>query len=173
MNCPVCEKSGIPDFIREPIVCPQCNSDLKAFMLLNQLELETTRPTVIQTADKDSPSPSSTYWKWIIPAILIGLLSGRYLLPAINDSEQRTIAQLRDSLSNLKQSSAKLPNPPQVSQPTVSASETLYVVQKGDYLIKIAKRFYKGSQQYKRIVQDNGIQNIHKIMTGDTLKIKY
>lgn len=172
MNCPVCEKSDIPDFIREPTVCPQCNSDLKAFMLLNQLEVEVTQQTINQTPDEGSTSPTNVYWKWLIPAIIIGLLAGRYLWPVTNDLEQRTIVQLRDSLAILHQLSTKQAVTPSVSQPGVSASETLYVIQKGDYLSKIAQRFYKSRQLYNRIAQDNGIRNVNKIKAGDTLRIK-
>ena len=36
-NCPICNKAGLPDYTKSEVVCPQCNSDLKAFLLLDSI----------------------------------------------------------------------------------------------------------------------------------------
>lgn len=36
-NCPICNKAGLPDYTKNAVICPQCNSDLKAFSLLNSI----------------------------------------------------------------------------------------------------------------------------------------
>ena len=37
MNCPVCDKAGLPNYKVSSTTCPQCNSNLEAFMLTHQL----------------------------------------------------------------------------------------------------------------------------------------
>jgi hypothetical protein len=36
-NCPICNKAGLPNYTKSEVVCPQCNSDLKAFLLLDSI----------------------------------------------------------------------------------------------------------------------------------------
>ena len=36
-NCPVCNKAGLPNYTATPTICPQCNSDLKPFLLLHSI----------------------------------------------------------------------------------------------------------------------------------------
>ncbi|MDE7392943.1 MAG: hypothetical protein K2M80_00510, partial [Muribaculaceae bacterium] len=38
--CPVCGKAGIPNYHSHDVVCPQCNSDLSVFRLIDQLSEE-------------------------------------------------------------------------------------------------------------------------------------
>ena len=40
MNCPVCDKSGLPDFTLNPTTCPQCNSDLSGFVVIEKGKLK-------------------------------------------------------------------------------------------------------------------------------------
>ncbi len=37
-KCPVCGKSGLPDYSKIPSVCPQCNSDLNGYFLIGQAQ---------------------------------------------------------------------------------------------------------------------------------------
>ncbi|MDR2086729.1 MAG: hypothetical protein LBP72_06090 [Dysgonamonadaceae bacterium] len=36
-NCPICNQAGLPDYKIQPIQCPQCNTDLKPYWLLNSI----------------------------------------------------------------------------------------------------------------------------------------
>jgi hypothetical protein len=41
-NCPVCNKAGLPDYRATQTICPQCNSDLKPFLLIHSISKKTT-----------------------------------------------------------------------------------------------------------------------------------
>ena len=53
MDCPICKKSGLPDFYKSRVVCPQCNSDLYSFTLIgesNKLYLKERRKSLLLLA---------------------------------------------------------------------------------------------------------------------------
>lgn len=50
-------------------------------------------------------------------------------------------------------------------------SQQVYVVRKGDYLIKIAKKVYGDDSRYKEIAEANGITNPNRIYEGQKLVI--
>lgn len=36
-KCPVCGKTGIPDFLNEDVKCPCCGSDLSIYRVIEQI----------------------------------------------------------------------------------------------------------------------------------------
>lgn len=39
-KCPVCGKTGIPDFLNEDVKCPCCGSDLSIYRVIEQIPEE-------------------------------------------------------------------------------------------------------------------------------------
>jgi LysM repeat protein len=163
-TCPVCGKAGISDFRKEAVVCPQCNSDLKMFMLLNRL-------------GSDSPKPKGYIMFIVIAAILLitGGAIAKYLEVEKKASQQSTTLQLyKDSLKTLvmKQPVLASPVPNKVKQDTIGHSYFVYTVKKGDFTMRIARIFYNDWRKYKEIEQDNNLVEPYHLHKGDVLKIR-
>lgn len=161
-NCPVCNKSGLPDYTKDSVVCPQCNSDLKPFLLLHSIS-------------KSSKSKFSNY-AIIGISLLSILLLGLYL--KTNSAKDVLIAQkmaLTDSIYKID--NVIVNNPKKKNQkPQISEEKKViainYTVKKGDYPYKIAKFFYGDGSLYKRIERDNNLIQPYILKVGQILTIK-
>ena len=118
-KCPVCGRTGIPDYLNENVVCPNCNSELGVYRTLHAL------------AEGNSGSSSQTRkYKMllIVLSILAVLLIGALLFFNSGNSTKEldkklaeanaVVAELRDSVSNLKSQieSSKTADLPSASQ---------------------------------------------------------
>ena len=124
-NCPICNKAGLPDCTKNIVVCPQCNSDLKAFMLLNSI----------------SKPNKSKIWTYLI--IGISLLSVAFLglFLKSNSDKKELIAKnviLNDSISKMQIADVTK----EEVQPIAEKQEATikYVVKKGDTLWSIVQK---------------------------------
>lgn len=159
-NCPICNKGGLPDFTKSNVVCPQCNSDLKAFLLL------------------DSISTSKIGRFGIYTIIALSLLAILFLGMFVksNTTKNEILATnilLRDSISNFefKEVTTEIPK----LEPKIVESKDVtvkYVVKKGDYPYKIAKFFYNDGNKYKQIEVDNDLEQPYTLKVGQILNIK-
>lgn len=88
-------------------------------------------------------------------------------------SEEKTLDLVLASLIEDWVGTWQPPAPPPAPPPPVSPSPgfQIYVVQSGDTLSGIAKRFYGNPNKYPLIVQFNGIADPRRIFPGMTLKI--
>ncbi len=159
-NCPICNKAGLPDYTKNNVVCPQCNSDLKAFLLLHSIS-------------KPQKSKIATYVIIGISLLSIALLG---LFLKTNSDKKELITNnviLNDSISKLQSVNlvSKEENEP---KPTVVKKEATikYVVKKGDYPYKIAQFFYNDGSKYKQIEAVNNLEQPYTLQVGQILTIK-
>lgn len=159
-NCPICNKAGLPDYTKSEVVCPQCNSDLKAFMLLNSIS-------------KLNKSKIGIYLIIGVSLLSIAFLG---LFLKSNSDKKELIAKnviLNDSISKIqivgvvKETAAEV-------QPIAEKQEATikYVVKKGDYPYKIAQFFYNDGSKYKQIEIDNNLEKPYTLKVGQILTIK-
>ena len=163
-NCPVCNKSGLPDYKTQEVTCPQCNSNLRAYLLLNNL----SKPS---TGNSKSFLPISIvvlaisllvifFWnksdktKTEIPVTTPQITSAK-----IDSSEyyKSVIITLKDSISKVK---------------TQSGIEIEYKIKRGDCLSKIAYNFFGDWSKYTKIESDNNLVKPYKLAQGQIIKIK-
>ena len=159
IKCPVCGKVGIPDYLNEDTVCPQCGSDLSIFRVIDQIP---------QPVEK-----KKNVWMPIAAAaILVAAVCGGILLfrPAKVvqiGTHNEQIAMLQDSIGRLNE---KLEVAAQV--PTTQSNEFKYVVRKGDSFWSISKRFYHTGTRYEEVAAANGLDSQSKLTVGDTIIVK-
>lgn len=163
-NCPVCNKTGLPDYKTIEVTCSQCNSNLKAYMLLSTISNEKapkrTNFFIPASITLLAISIVIVFFNWDTSSKKDEVtIVEKSLLPSQNDSliiYKNQIAQLKDSLLNSKKQ-----------------IETFnYTIKSGDCLSKISYNFYGDWRQYKMIEEDNNLQNPYKLSVGQILKIK-
>lgn len=159
-TCPICNKAGLPDYIKNEVVCPQCNSDLKAFLLLDSIS-------------KPKKGRFGTY-SFIGLSLLVILFLG--LLVKSNSEKNEIITTnlvLNDSISNFKNGKVAMEKPKEEPQ-TIESKEVIvkYIVKKGDYLYKIAQFFYGDGRKYKQIEADNNLEQPYILKVEQILLIK-
>ena len=169
IKCPVCGKTGIPDYRVQDTVCPQCGADLSIYKLAHDIE-----NAAIQPRGKEKGRLS-----WIIPAVIacclaVALvctaLSGSNVKKELKESEKENIA-LQARVSELQQAKEQA----QTNASTPSAEEVnhfVYIVRKGDSFWLISKRLYGTGTRYREIAESNGLTPESKLNVGDKLIIK-
>lgn len=159
-NCPICNKAGLPDYTKSEVVCPQCNSDLKAFLLLDS----------ISAPEKGSFRTYALSGLALLTVLFLGL----FVKSNIDKNEIiATNIILNDSISNLTSKNVAPEKPNEEPQILESKEATIkYVVKKGDYPYKIAQFFYGDGNKYKKIETDNGLKQPYTLKIGQILLIK-
>lgn len=161
-NCPICNKAGLPDYTKNDVVCPQCNSDLKAFMLLNSIS-------------QPQKSKIGTYVIIGVSLLSIAFL-GMFLQS--NSDKKELIAKnfvLNDSISKIQNVNINVKTQKENEQkPIVENIEVSikYKVKKDDYPYKIAEFFYNDGSKYKQIEADNNLKQPYTLQVGQILIIK-
>jgi len=162
-KCPICDKSGLPDYTNIHTVCPQCNSDLKAFMLLHSI---------------DKPKYNKKFLFIFVVVSTIGLV---FVILYFNsllengklESEiKNKVETIQDSLQTLY--SAISHNKTKISDVKIPENEIIiqYKVKSGDNLSKIAQFFYNDWKMYRQIETDNNLTQPYILKVGQMLKIK-
>ena len=99
-KCPVCGKTGIPDYLNENVVCPNCNSDLGIYKTLN----------TIAKGNNESGGQVRKYKNLAmvlsaLTVLLLGVLAFVYFNkdnnPQIIETSDAKVKELRDSISTL------------------------------------------------------------------------
>ncbi len=157
-KCPVCGRTGIPDYLNENVVCPNCNSDLGVYRTLHALA-------------KGDDSSNGSAWRYktlsIVLSILAVLLIGALLFFNSGNSTKEldkklveanaVVAELRDSVTNLnfQIESSKTADLPFTSQ------YIEYTVIPNDSPWRIIRKFYGKRQDWefisRKIAEVNGI----------------
>jgi len=160
-NCPICNKAGLPDYTKNDVICPQCNSDLKAFRLLNTIS-KPHKPKIGIYAIAGST---------ILAIAFLGLFLK-------SNSDRKELATenviLNDSIGKIQSLGvADIIEGPK-TQPIAEIQDVIikYVVRKGDYPYKIAKFFYNDGSKYKQIETDNNLEQPYTLKVGQVLIIK-
>jgi hypothetical protein len=160
-NCPVCNKVGLPDFKTNHVICPQCNSDLKPYLLIHSISKAKRKHFVILFS--------------VIAVILLNVLGASYYqsksLNKKRKSEQSLlIASLQNSIQVLQDSIKQI----QAIDERDTSNNSIFIqykVRKGDYPGKIAEFFYNDWKMYKQIEKDNNLQQPYILKVGQMLKI--
>lgn len=167
MQCPVCNKSGIPDGV---VSCPECHSDLQSLNLLDQ----------IGKIHKNRLYLSVTLAILLIAVVIVWIITG----PGVKSSEisasppagsaasadQALVQDLRAEIATLKVNNEKLSD--ELAQ-LKTKKETEYMVKEGESLFMIARKIYGNGFKYTEIATANNISDPDRILTGQKLKIYY
>lgn len=160
-NCPICNKAGLTDYTKNEVICPQCNSDLKAFKLLNSIS-------------KPQKSKIGMYVIVSISLLAIALLG---LFLKSNSDRKELVAKnviLNDSITKIQNVNIANKEEDTKTQPIPEKQDVTvkYVVKKGDYPYKIAQFFYNDGNKYKQIEADNNLVQPYSLNVGQVLTIK-
>jgi hypothetical protein len=161
-NCPVCNKSGLPDYRIQETVCPQCNSDLKPYLILNSIERGTRR-----------------YVRGILAlAVVLSVITLLLYLMSVNkkdkmiDDNLTNLGIANDSINSLNRMINQY-ELNQLSDSSPAKSITfIYQVKSGDNLGKIAKLFFNDYRMYEKIAEDNNLNKPYLLAIGQPLTIK-
>jgi nucleoid-associated protein YgaU len=165
VKCPVCGKTGIPDYQVQDTICPQCGADLSIYKLAHDIE----------NATSQSGEKVGKRFVWIIPALIACCLAIALVCTALNGSSTRKElkafekenAVLQAKVSELQQAKVDTSAPqPEQSTPFV------YTVRRGDSFWLISKRLYGTGTRYREIAESNGMTPESKLNIGDKLIIK-
>lgn len=91
-TCPICGRKGIDDFYKEDVKCPDCGSDLRAFRIINAIEMES--------------KAKSTVWKPVALAAMIAALLFAILYftkGASPTAQKEKVSMLEDSIAVLNE----------------------------------------------------------------------
>jgi LysM repeat protein len=164
-NCPVCNKTGLPDYRSVEVVCPQCNSNLRPYLVLS----------------KFSNNGGNKKNKFILPIAIISFATIVLVIyfnerniketSVTNKSETTIVNNKVDSTSYYKDKLKQLEAIPKtLDTPTEVAIN--YAVKRGDCLSTIAQNFYGDWRTYTKIEEDNKLQKPYRLNPGQILIIK-
>lgn len=161
-NCPICNKAGLPDYRIQETICPQCNSDLKPYMMLHSVIKARSRKLQIVLF-------SSIALLFVLSGIFI------YKLKKRNENlrvVQSNLVAAQDSIKTLNVSLSK--NEVNQEGPIIEPKEVtlIYKVKRGDCLGKIAQLFYNDHLLYRKIAEDNNLEEPFLLNVGQSLTIK-
>lgn len=161
-SCPICNTVGLTDYTKSNVVCPQCNSDLKPFMLLHSVSAPKKYKVAVLTFFGVS----------LLSIVLLGLFltsnSEKKELIAKNAVLHNRISQIQ-SIDMATTEEKDLEPEVNIQHKDVTIQ---YVVRKGDSLYKIAQFFYNDGTRYTKIEKDNNLAHPHVLRVGQVLKIK-
>ncbi len=164
-NCPVCGQSGLADFKRQHLSCPQCNSDLKPYLLLSAITKTDKR--------KNRLSLLLIVFSVLIISISISLIKSG--IDTKNDLElyKNQIVQLEDSVVSLNTKNQSLANKiKEIENQAAQNKYVKYTVKKGDFPWKIAEFFYGDGRKYVLIEKENNLIQPYILQVGQVLLIK-
>jgi hypothetical protein len=161
INCPVCFQGGIGNYKLQDVVCPQCNSDLKPFRLLEQVA--------------KSKNKSRRFIFPLLAVVVLLIAISSYLqfntteIQSKFSKEARLNKELRSKVKSMSQQQKV--NTGQ-SDNKGSIIEFNYKVKQGDFPWKIAAFFYGDGMYYKKIESDNNLVQPYELRVGQELVIK-
>ena len=169
IKCPVCSKTGIPDYRVQDTICPQCGADLSIYKLAHDIE----------NASITSGGIDRGRLTWIIPAALAccfaialtcAILSGSNTKKELKESEREN-SELLAQISELKQAQEQ-PKAVTLNSSVEEGAHFVYTVRRGDSFWLISKRLYGTGTRYREIAEANGLTPESKLKVGDKLIIK-
>ena len=150
-NCPICGKAGLPDFRKEEVVCPACNTDLKAYVLLSQLRSQRKKKRILNML------------LFVIPCSLL-IFSLCYLIKQRNTQKeaQTIITSLKEEITSLKEREIE----------TIELAIPFeYTIRKGDSFYLISRRIYDTEKYAQDIANINQMDFTSKLTIGNKIKL--
>ncbi len=177
IQCPICEKEGIPDFHKEDVVCPCCGSDLSIYNRLREV-------TEITTTSAHCGLRHKWFWSVIAGVLIIALIAfgciTHYLSTLKEESlnqKEAEISELKGEISLLQDSISKInlilleSNSIDVTRERDTINYRLYIVKRRDCIRKISRKLLGTEQRFEEIATLNHLASDAIIHQGDTLKI--
>ena len=166
-TCPVCSKTGIPDFRNENVVCPCCGTDLSVYRSIRTAQKATIQPGSNNKKARILAAFSSV----IAVASLITCAYLYYTKPPVNDVDNdNLIAQI----SSLKQENKSLSDSIIVLNKKLPLRRT-YTVVKGDCPWRISEKVFGDGRRYDELLRLNNMStanDFNKVKVGETLYIE-
>jgi len=178
MNCPICELAGLEENRQQ---CPQCESDLRPFFLLQALDeqeriekeqLKQQAEKREQAALRQGRTPILIAWgaSFLALAVLLYFIWPKKTVAPMAKQEgpskeemlalQKQVKQLRTEGDSLRQALAQQPK-----------SAYVYTVKAGDSPIRLARFFYGRDEEYKRLLEANELALDAMLKVGQKLTI--
>jgi hypothetical protein len=155
MNCQICNRAGLQE---DTSVCPQCNSDLSSFALLQKIQ------------NSVSIKQSNNKWIFIIVGLSLCFAFVYWFSPrTITKTIEVTREAKNDSVEYYKSEIAELKK--NKNQAADTNNILKYIVKQNDNLGKISKLIFNDYKHIDQIVKENRIQNQNVILVGDVLFI--
>ena len=172
-KCPICGKEGIPNFRKEDVVCPCCNSDLSVYHKIDKI-INTDRTNI-----RTKKYKSLIFFLSILSIVVIGICIWFFILMSNNTESykvfalEKEVACLKDSINSLNQIVVQLNKPiDSIEDGIVDNSPVeLYIVKRGDSFCKISKNILGLESRYREIINLNNLNVSTVLHEGDTLKI--
>jgi len=155
-KCPVCDKAGIPDYLNENVVCPNCNSNLGVYRTLHKI-----------AEGNDNSNVKVHQYKMlsivlpILAVLLIGIFAFFYTNSKLNEYDQRltdannVVMELRDSINTLSSQIEKT----KTAGLSSSSNYIEYAVLSNDSPWRIVRKFYGIRRDWESISQKIAEQN--------------
>ena len=159
VNCPVCGKAGLPDYRKEEVICPACDTNLKAYRLFNKIE-KTQKSKI----------------NWVLLAILPLLIILPLLFIFFRENHygklqyqyNERIALLNDTISSLREEKmGDVYKEPVVKQDTAF----IYTIKPGDSFCRISLKIYGTERHARNIAETNQMKLSSKLFAGKEIII--
>lgn len=157
-QCPICGKAGIPDYLKEDVICPNCNSDLSVYRALH-----------LAAGGNDISGCGVRKYKRlaivlpIVAVLLVGVIGLIYL----NTEKRNLQQQLNEAnavIANLKTAQVSVDTVQPNSESAQSYTE--YVILHNDSPWNIVRKFYGNRSDWwdiaRKIAEDNNIWDEQK-----------
>jgi len=169
MNCPICDYKGIEKNAQK---CPSCHADLSAYRALDSLESSFSR----------QKRKTQLFILLFVIAFIASIAIFIVLCLFGPDKNKQEIAAEQSEIQALKSEHEQLTaNYNNLLEENValekelqSAKQTQYqkhTIQKGEYLIKIAEKYWGDGSFYMKLAADNCIEDPDFIIAGNELII--
>ena len=181
MNCPICDKVGLPDYRIIPTECPQCNSDLVSFLLINNIqedkiqvakELDIAAEEKLRIAKEVENRRNINNAKWIFSIVALSLFFGIIFWQypnTVTKTIEVTTETKNDSTDYFKFEIANLIN--KINQVNDTNKILKHLIIQGDNLGSISKKYYNDFNHIDKIAKENRISNQNLIVVGEILFI--
>jgi nucleoid-associated protein YgaU len=163
-NCPVCGQAGLSDYKAQHTICPQCDSDLKPYLLLHSISKKQNKNGI------NNPL--------VYTLLACCLLLAFFLLKNTRDYSQNLadnnekIQMLQDSISLYKNNANSTVLVSDKQQTEVRETVIVHTIKNGDCMWKIARLYYGKGSLYKQIEKDNNLKKPYSLRKGQMLNIK-
>lgn len=154
--CPICGKAGIPDFLNEDVVCPNCNSDLSIYRTLHEVS--------------DGGGSSSSKYKRVakilpIAAVLLVCIVGFVFLNKEKNAIRQQLKEANNTIAELREK-GEIPDATQQHQIAKEQLYFEYSVQRNDSPWRIVQKFFGVRSDWqnisRNIAERNGIWDAQK-----------
>lgn len=166
MKCPICGKSGIPNYFSQDTVCPCCGSDLSIYRLVDAI-------------NDNNMGKKNLSWKRVILTCVaftlavffavssILLMSSKNGAVEVASKLNCKVDSLNTEISALRSSLAETSK----TTPTAPAGGFTYTVRKGDCLWGISRKLYGNGSLYAKIAAANNLETNECLHIGNKLII--